>query len=82
MPKVFWYIFKTIILQNFLKVHFFSKISTNASMRDCIFPMRPLCSQEPEFHLERRHIVFIYNLYVNGVVVLGGKALIFTLMLI
>ena len=75
---------KMTILRNFLIFHFFGKILTHASMGDCFFSMQPLCPpQEPECHLARRQIVFICNLCVSGIVVRGGgKAAIFTLMLI
>ena len=74
---------KMKILRNFLIVHFFLKIFfkkfffkilTHASMGDCFFSMRHLCPppQEPECHLARRQIVFICNLCVSGIVVLGG----------
>ena len=46
------------------------------------FSIQPLCPQEPECHLAGRHIIFIYHLYVSGILVLEGKAVIFTLMLI
>ena len=44
----------------------------------------PFAPPQPECHLARRQIVFICNLCVSGIVVLGGggKAAIFTLMLI
>ena len=71
------------ILRNFLTIHVFGKILTHASMGDCFSLCDPFAPQEPECHLARRQIVFICNLYVSGIVVLGGgKAAIFTLMLI
>ena len=61
-----------MILRSFLKIHFFGKILTHASMGDCFFSIQPLCPQEPECHLAGKHIIFIYNVYVSGIVVVGG----------
>ena len=57
---------KIIILHNFLKIHIFAKIFTHVSMGDSFFSYgHPFASQEPEYHLARRHIVSIYILYVR-----------------
>ena len=37
-------------------------------------PFNPFAPQEPECHLAGRQIIFIYNLYVSGIVVLGGQS--------
>ena len=34
----------------------------------------PFAPEEPECHLAQRHIIFIYNLYVSEIVVLGGQS--------
>ena len=76
-----------MILRNFLKIHLFGKILTHGSVGDCfsfssVPPIAPP-QKKTECHLTRRYIVFIYNLYdVSGIVGGGGKALIFTIILI
>ena len=64
-----------MILHNFFKINVLGNILTHASMGDLFFSLSDLFApKESECHLARRYIVFIYNLYVSGVVVLGGQS--------
>ena len=69
------------ILRNFLTIHFFGKILTHASMGDCFFLYAtPLPLPNHNVTRQERQIVFICNLYVSGIVVLGGQSSHFTLL--